>query len=334
MCKAVYNAEFIRHTKLKSRKTAWLLGGSLVLDEHVLRRLSYAKRIYMHGVEHRENGTQVDLALAILNFDNAIEMLLSVALEFLRGSSEDTFQGILNNFLIEIQKKQLKVKISETGIKNLHLARNKVQHDGIIPCPENLKTYQNLTEQVLAECIKGVFDVEFQDVSLGMLIQNKDLGELYHIAEQKFLSKDFRNSLIYCVATFETAKNLEQDKLYGSGITYRLPKGFEVIVDELEILKLGLDYKKYQKYREISTVLEPRSRFLRYVRPGKITDEIVRVISEKIAPSLDKASKEKLAEHARFCLEFTIESILKWESVPRIPWYEAIGQRSLAEMLK
>lgn len=313
---------------MKNRKNNLLSGESLVLDEHVLRRLSYAKRLYMHGVEHMENGTQVDLALAILNFDNAIEMLLSVALEFLRGSSENTFHGILNNFLIEIQQKQLKVKISETGIKNLHLARNKVQHDGIVPCPENLKTYQNLTEQVLAECMKAVFGVELRDVSLGMLIQNKDLGELYSIAEQNFLSKNFHNSLIYCVAAFETAKNLEQDKLYGSGSAIHLlgnPE-FKIIFDELEVLKLRLDYKKYQKYREIFPVLEPRSRIHVSLRAGKITDEIVGEISKKIASYLKEVDPEKLAEHARFCLEFTIENILKWESVPRMSWYEAIRQ--------
>jgi hypothetical protein len=274
-----------------------------------------------------ENETQIDLAMAVLNFDNAIEMALSAALEFLTGSGirGKSFNDLLNSFENELQQKLPEVhhafKAVGGGVRNLHLARNNVQHHGIIPCTEDVRRYQTLTEKVLATCAHGIFKVGFADISLGVLIQDRVVGELYRESERRFLSGDFYQSLIYCVAAFEAAKNQEQSKLYGSGITFhRLARPeLELIADELEILKLRLDYKKYQKYREMLPQLNPSTIvYMRDPEPKIVTERVENLICQ----TLKIAGQQTLENHARFCLNFAIENILKWESVPRRPWYE------------
>jgi len=89
----------------------------------------------------------------------------------------------------------------------------------------------------------------------------------------------------------------------------------------LGILKLRLDYKKYQKYRSIvASVFEPSSRTENWLstEPEQIFGEV----REKLLK--EKAESHASGETVRFCLGFALESILRWESVQRETWYESI----------
>jgi hypothetical protein len=97
--------------------------------------------------------------------------------------------------------------------------------------------------------------------------------------------------------------------------------------EEIEVMKLRVDYKKYQKYREISTNLQP---FLRIASDVTPIEEILSK-ARIILGSYIKKAEGVLKEYARFCLSFAIESILRWESVPRRAWYEFLPQKEKRE---
>jgi len=322
----------------------------MTLEEYIFRRLVYVKRLYIHGAEHAESGTQVDLALAILNFDNALEMLLYATLEFLGHSIKNKgFHELLNSVNEVIKKERPNVNIDkilcEREVKNLHTARNNVQHHGVIPSAEDIKRFQVLTEYVITHIIKEIFGISVLDISLGHLIKDKMVRELYLHADNAYLSKNYSEALIYCVATFETAKNKEQDRIYGSGLTFmrlsvedkRLNRSMKPIIEyidalteEVEVLKLRLDYKKYQKYRSIirATELTPSYRMTSYNIDSIIT-ETKKLLNEKI----QKTGAQDLKGDVEFCLNFAIESILRWESVLREAWYEPL-RRTINQFLR
>lgn len=303
----------------------------------MLRRLVYVRCLYLHGVEHAESGTQIDLALAVLNFDNTIEMLLYAVLEFLQNpdQKERHFHQLLEHVKNAIKEKRIDINVDETlnerGIRNLHIARNGVQHHGIVPGVVDVDRYRTLTEEVVTKLIRQIFDMELSDISLGMLIKDELVRNFYTEAERAFLSNDYYKALINCVAAFETAKKQEQFRLYGSGLglrrvgisaepnLQRFVEYIRKIDEEVEILKLRLDYKKYQKYREISRQLVP---VMDVYAPRIEASSILSKIEGLIAPELKDKKQEVLREHARSRLNFDIENILKWESVPRRPWYE------------
>ena len=205
-------------------------------------------------------------------------------------------------------------------IKNLHLARNSIQHHGIIPTFDEVRRYRILTQIFLEDVMSQLFDVSLAELSLGTLIKNEAVRALYLKADNAFSEAKYRDSLIFCIAAFETAKTQEQLALHGSGIVFRrllsagqVPEMVEKLLDtmteELEILKLRLDYKEYQKYRDISSELKP---FLRLSG-----EKALAKVEEIICEDVDKFDSQTLKDCARFCLDFSIENILRWESITR-----------------
>lgn len=311
------------------------------MTEHFTRRLVYVKVLLVHGIEHSEMNTPVDTALALLHFDNAIEMLMRIILEFYHApdlQKERTFHDLVNNVKRLIGNKNPEINPDELlkirEIKNLHLVRNNIQHLGTIPAAEEVDRFRSLAENIISSVTSNLFKVQFSELSMGALVKDRRVRELYTRADEVFSSGDYAEAIIFCVAAFETARNMEQGRIYGSDFTFyrwaaqasagassAMKEVFEYIdklAEEVEVMKLRLDYKKYQKYREISTKLQP---FLKIASKSTSIKDILSK-TRKILRDVNKVQQSVLKAYARFCLSFAIESILRWESVPRRAWYE------------
>lgn len=310
------------------------------MEEHFIRRLIYSKVLLLHGTEHSHIGTSVDTALAILHFDNAIEMLMRIILEFYHASNiqkERIFDDLVNNVKVLIKSKHPEINPDELlrtrEIKNLHLVRNNIQHLGVIPAAEEVLRFRIVTENVISSVTSKLFKIHFSELSLGALIKDRRIRKLYAKADKAFSNRNYHEAIIFCVAAFETAKNMEQDRIYGSGLTFKrisiedgisntekdIIEYVDKLAEEVEVTKLRLDYKKYQKYREISTKLQP---FLRIAWSLTSIKDILSKTREILGYDIRKVEQPILKEYARFSLSFAIESILSWESVPRRAWYE------------
>jgi hypothetical protein len=94
--------------------------------------------------------------------------------------------------------------------------------------------------------------------------------------------------------------------------------------DEIEILKLRLDYKAYQVFRESLNynvgVSQPFESIIGF-------DELETELRTKIGSSIDP-SRTDLRQKARFCLDFVADAILRWESVERASWFDLLIQMS------
>lgn len=308
--------------------------------EYFLRRLAYAKSLLMHGVEHANGGTPIDMALAVLHFDNAIEMSMQIILEFCCApfTLERSFRRLIGDVKKAVKSKEIGVDIDkiirESELMNLRAARNNIQHHGIVPAAEEVRRYHILTEDIVSDITSELFEIPFQEISLCMLIKDKTTSKLYSDAEKAFSGGNYPEALKFSIAAFELAKNIEQSQIYGSGLTFKgivatgentstekkIIKYADALAEEIEVLKLRLDYKKYQKYREISPKLKP---FLLVGFPKTDIKQIIPKIEEILGDALKK-EKSTLKKHAEFCLSFAIGSILRWESIPRKAWYEII----------
>lgn len=308
--------------------------------EYFLRRLAYAKSLLMHGVEHANGGTPVDMALAVLHFDNAMEMSMQIILEFCHApyTPERSFYRLIESVKKAVKSKGTEVDIDkiirESELMNLRAARNNIQHHGIVPAAEEVRRYHILTEDIMSDITSELFEIQFQEISLGMLIKDETTSKLYSDAEKAFSSENYPEALKFYIAAFELAKNIEQGRIYGSGLSFKMIvatnkntnaekkiiRYANALAEEIEVLKLRLDYKKYQKYREISPKLKP---FLFVGLPETDITQIITKIEEILGDALRK-EKSTLKKHAEFCSSFAIESILRWESIPRRAWFEII----------
>jgi hypothetical protein len=152
---------------------------------------------------------------------------------------------------------------------------------------------------------------------------------LYKKAENGYFSGNYKDALFYTACAFEKAKRTEQNKLWGSLLSLHhansplnKDKFVNGIYEELEILKLRLDYKQYQKYRCIYYLdLEPFSNIV-----SDTDDGVVKEVETKLKTALDawEKSREGLKKESIYCLSFALNNILMWEQVDREDWSEVV----------
>jgi len=317
------------------------------ITSHILRQLVYTKGLYNKGVEHYSFDTEFDRAIAILHYDNTIEMLMNATIGHLGGnqSNERNFHALLDSLRKIIQKNGYDPNelIHESEIKNMRAARNLIQHQGIIPSASDLDRYTGLIETVFAKIVKNIFKLDVSEISLAILIKDDTLKTFFHEAEKNYTLKKYEQSLILSASAFEFAKIIEQSRLYGSGLLLAKSemeknKLINLLIDEIEVLKLRLDYKKYQKYRQIfGHCLNPNTELSSLEEDSSFKEESSTELSsfgkEKIVSEIEKKIKdarqywitmesEELRKNTKFCLDFTLEAIFKWEAFFRKTWWE------------
>lgn len=295
---------------------------------------SFAKSLYMHAVEHSNSDSVLDRAISIVNFDGSVETFLYALNNYLGAEVKERakYSELINAVKTKLANPTL---IEELSLNNMHIARNDVQHHGIIPCFTDAQRYKTLTYQVLSELSKEVLEKDFEEISLSDLIKNPLVRSLYKKGEDAYFAGNFRDTLIYTASAFEKAKRIEQTKLWGSGLTFDVIKKaldnkdnsndeiLETIIEELETLKLRLDYKQYQKYREVFWFrLKP---FFNITSDNE--EEIVKAIKEESGTLIKiwDTAPDGLKSQAIYCLSFALDSILMWESVERSGWSEVIS---------
>jgi len=283
----------------------------------------------MHALDHSQSDSVIDRAIATLNFDNAIEMFLYALLDYLGARAPDeNFNSLLRVFKDTIAEKGANLDLSclhEVEIKNMHRARNGVQHHGIIPSADDIERYVTLTNEVLTNLSKSILGVAFEEISLSDLVKDNLVRGLYKKAEEAYSSSNYEYALVYVAGAFEQAKKVEQGRIYGSGLMWARILGgsssevTDKLIDEIEVLKLRLDYKKYQKYRDV---------FVRAFEPFTTlsSDTIEGIVSEIRGLAASAISvwrgidKGELKKETTYCLSFVLESVLKWETVSRSGW--------------
>ena len=151
------------------------------------------------------------------------------------------------------------------SLLSLHLARNGFQHNGIVPDVSGVTgEYQPLTLRVMKVVSQKRFGIEWDQISLSLLIKNTESRTLDQKAESAFVSGDWTNCASYLIYTFESMKQVAQTRIYGSGVTLYRMKSAEsandpdtrayvsVLDQEIETFKLGLDYLDLRNYLDVA----------------------------------------------------------------------------------
>lgn len=191
------------------------------INPDTTRHLSYAKSLYLHALQHSDSDSLLDRAIAVMNFDGAIETSLYALMDYVGAevSEKATYHEMLRALKQELKETSLEpALLQEVSINNLHRARNDAQHHGIIPSIDDIERYKTITYQVLSNLSENILKKNFDEISLAELIQDNMVKILYKNAEVAYFSTDYETALVCVAGAFERAKNIEQGKLFGSGI--------------------------------------------------------------------------------------------------------------------
>lgn len=310
--------------------------GPSVLDSQTKRRLVHVKAVYSQGLRLSKAGGEIEGGLAVVAFDNSLEMMMYTCLEYNQSKVKERIdlEGLLDlaSKALTNLGKDTRGILRPVEVRNLRKARNAVQHEGNMPSRGDVERFASTTVSVLRRVCSEVFAVDFDEVSLAQLIRESGVRDEFLKADAAYSEGKYPESLVRCGCAFYSAMLMEEGRLFGSSMTAVRPtvKGEESqkllnyankLAEEIEVLKLGLDYKAYQKFRQsfgfklgVWEVLGAPDDF----------PALEKELWERTKGLYDSADPS-LRTTTRFCLDFAVDSILRWEAVERKAWFEVIG---------
>lgn len=288
-----------------------------MVEESILRRLSYAKSLYNVATNQFRQHSDIEISRSLVTLDNSVEAYMWVLLETRIPEKVNSLHGksfrevtkevnaILSNFEL-------------SSINELHDIRNNIQHKGILIAESQAQRYFGVAERVFTSSCNSMFGIDWNFVSLSVLIKEKTVADYILNAENFYAKGDFRACAPYMIMAFEVSKGMRQISQFGSLITMDRSNANSVIIQypafkslfdyidkidqELEILKMGVEYNQWKGYRQELNDLNPRNSLF---STGQILD-INRF------PLFNESDKD-IESWVRLNFPFIVETILKWE---------------------
>lgn len=245
----------------------------------IYRRLLLTKRLFLHALQHyHQSDTDIDMMVATHNFHNALEVFLktiwsayAVKLDPKEKTRDPNFETLIrtiDSFLTDNEGPSLPYP---QELININRIRNQVQHQALEPSRPALEEVRYHTEQFLKKGYKDYFGVEFLEVSLIELVDDKLLQGLLSCAKSLLGSLDFGRALTYTRIAVDLAlESLKPDDSrfsslaslawelfegneYGIGILFAtLSSHLSDLENEISMISLGL---KSQDFREFLSLV-------------------------------------------------------------------------------
>lgn len=293
------------------------------MDETILRRLVYVKSLYNLATEDFQKGTDVTISRSIVTLDNCIETFCWVILREKESDKSPRelkkqrgeFYGLLQ-WIHEYDN-----NLDVNSIKELHEVRNNIQHHGQLIAKSQAERLFVAASVLIYDLTKSFFRIDFDDISLSVLIKSSKIRQLIHECEKYFEEEDFQNAAKKLIIGFELAKLNRQANQFGSGITDRRSdaehsmKKYSILKDvvdyvttldsEIEVMKLGLDYMNWRVYRLLLGTMDPHV----YLYDDW---ELKKELNTK-QMILFEEKPDYIGKWVRSNLTFVIESILRWQ---------------------
>ncbi len=323
----------------------------MALDQSIISRLVFAKRLYIHGHEHAVNGTELDRMLAIHGFDNSIELSLKCVLTFFLESvnrNEEKAFGLLWAAIDSIlASKSLPPLPKKQDMMRLHDARNGSQHYGNIPSDQDIKRFDFYTEDFLKYLLENVFKLKYEELFMSSLVSNGQIKSILTDSEQLFGKNDFAGSIQMAAKAFAIAQVIagkENTSRYsrrhasfgliknfrlsnrglsswGSGLPDDIAGGVihiirKVLQDVDSDIERNIQTPVNDFARDLSQeieVLRLDLPYLEYSRFERVSPRVYFTGRGEKPEIIDKDPKNYTRDNAVFCYNFVLETVLKWQ---------------------
>lgn len=152
------------------------------LDEALIFRLYLARELLLAGSESASGVLPTDRMRAILQLDHSTELLLLVLLPLVgkhpnRGDS-------LPSMLRELTETKPSLASHRSTIERIRRSRDRVQHDGLIPSQEDVRTAALETESFARAAVREILERELEELTLVSLVKDVEAAEHLRRAEE------------------------------------------------------------------------------------------------------------------------------------------------------
>jgi hypothetical protein len=240
----------------------------------LLKRLSLIKYLYAQGTA-LSNQPELIAFPSILLFHDSIEMFLKLA-SLERNVKSDKFSFI--EYWVAIPELTLKASMD-----SFNKLRVNLKHHGLLPSKLDLETARVNVTDFFKQNTPIIFNLAFEDISLLDLITFENTKALLIKAQEHLKKNEFSESVQESTKAFyELLYDYTKSKLHHqSGDKFNFTKqvkfnkwgdyngeikrvfddftndvnsNFESLNEVLEILSLGIDYKKYTKFKILTPI--------------------------------------------------------------------------------
>ncbi len=310
------------------------------LEECVIRRLAFIKSIYKIAIQQSEAPEPL-CSTSLLSFHDSVELFLYLALETLGATGSNKLNFIDYWEKISLKLPTGKTLSQKESMRRLNNSRVALKHFGTLPTKQDLDAFRVNVTNFFNENATIVFDIEFSEISLVELVSCSDARGTLKEAEsllKEARTVDAMDSAAVAFAQLLNNYTATIKDRFGkypfsfsapgfSGLSFSTSDGSDLagdvesfadeidsslseiedsiseLQDVLEIMMLGLDYRKHMKFYLLSPAVkrlqgrdDPKAK--KTYGDYKVYEPVRRI---RIAPNEDDV---------RFSIDFVIESAL------------------------
>jgi mRNA-degrading endonuclease HigB of HigAB toxin-antitoxin module len=283
-----------------------------------IQRLAFIKYLFNVAVEQSRRPEPL-AAASILTFHDSIELFLHLACEYKDISiKKDTpFLGYW-----EILKHKLSGEglTQKTAMSRLNTSRVGLKHQGLFPTKQDIEEFRASAMNFFIDNTSLVFDIDFENISMINLVTYEATKARLEKAEAHRGKEELKQALVEIAFAFaqlindyETSKQSQfghspfffgEDMIFDSAFSVgirnlddnrfsnfidKVKDSIQAMQNAMKILSLGLDYRRYTKFR----LLTPQI----FQWNGKYSYRIIREEKSSI-------------EDYEFCFNFVIDSAI------------------------
>ncbi len=268
--------------------------------------------------------------LAILHFDNTVEMILRTIATIENINPSRKKQHLEFPDLVRlIDNLPLKEQI-----ESMHRMRNGIQHQGDVPSIESVVKYKGYTGDFVRKMCTDRFKISYDEVFLSQLIFNKNLRNKVTDAEKAFEKGNYRSCITQCAEVFSSVVFDETELFLAAGEL----TGYWGASSELKEVMRDDYAERYRSESFYGLAKELRGAILQWGQAatsmqflGEHRMDFLRHM--QIVKNLDKFSESDLEDRAQFSLDFAIAVILEWQEQGVLATTKSNNQTSDIDLL-
>lgn len=176
-------------------------------SRELIKRLTYAKQIYLHGYEHGKNPGYLNKSFAIISLDGAIEHFLWTIIAEFNAISKLPKRSQFHDILATADSAVGNILSLKAEVQKIHSIRNAAQHQGTVPSDRDIESSIVYTEDFLSQACQACFKVKFDEIYLSDLILDPELRNSLRKVENYLAKKDYENAQKGAALTFDMIKN-------------------------------------------------------------------------------------------------------------------------------
>jgi len=181
-------------------------------QESLIRRIYLGRQMLFDALQIAGQNLPIARMRCILSLDHAVEMIAVTLLSELGITVDRNWS--LPKMLEELSERKEDLKSYRQPIERLRRLRDRVQHDGVVPSPEDIRQFVGQVEAFIRDAIREVLGKELEECSLVSLVADEQAREHLKNSEEALARNDFRGAVKEVAISFAFYWRNFRDRVY------------------------------------------------------------------------------------------------------------------------